>query len=459
MMGAARLTRYSFSRTMLRRAVRGRWRARQARFDVDDRGHGEAVYEIDAGGHKLSFVAFTTTIDESEHTDRVIAERWEIAAALVEGDLTGEFLNLLRRHVPLQEAGRFDPRSPGAHPGQSQRAVLRLPRRCPRREASSPTLIWWPTPATSCEAPRSTPTASTGCGHSRDTPTDHPLRVPYRAQFVCAWLFRELGYDLVEHCARAKGGAAAVPFDEQWRRYFGLGNATGLGLVPFAFKHPRVIHAWVSIREMALADVRALPGNRARLERLDAWIQRAHAHFVHGTDDDCRPFLNSVDVATVVLRVREAFDRCRRDPLPFDALYRWSESDGPETAELVVSLLLEMHDGDDELIDEMLTVDEHSPLDPALTVGHMRTMLASRFEWLGRLDLDDESADEWWWVISDNTEEPRRTRRDRLEPAGRDVAIDVALRLWRLQGRARRLRRRDADPSCYRRTPRAPAGG
>ena len=433
MMGAARLTRYSFSRTMLRRAVRGRWLARRARFDIDERGHGEAVYEIDASGHKLSFVAFTTTIDESEHTDRVIAEQWEIAAALVEGDLTGEFLNLLRRHVPLQEAGRFDPRVLVLTRGnRSVRFFDYLVDALARGEQPDPRLV-----ADAGYILRSTAFYANGKYGMRSFegyPGDHPLRVPYRAQFVCAWLFRELGYDLVEHCARAKGGATAVPFDEQWRRYFGLGNATGLGLVPFAFKHPRVIHAWVSIREMALADVRALPGNRARLERLDAWIQRAHAHFVHGTDDDCRPFLNSVDVATVVLRVREAFDRCRRDPLPFDALYRWSESDGPETAELVVSLLLEMHDGDDELIDEMLTVDEHSPLDPALTVGHMRTMLASRFEWLGRLNLDDESADEWWWVISDNTEEPRRTRRDRLEPAGRDVAIDVALRLWRLQG-------------------------
>ena len=105
MMGAARLTRYSFSRTMLRRAVRDRWLARRARFDIDDRGHGEAVYEIDAGGHRLSFVAFTTTIDESEHTDRVIAERCSVAGVLVEGDLTGELLGRLRRQVPLQEAG------------------------------------------------------------------------------------------------------------------------------------------------------------------------------------------------------------------------------------------------------------------------------------------------------------------------------------------------------------------
>ena len=116
------------------------------------------------------------------------------------------------------------------------------------------------------------------------------------------------------------------------------------------------------------------------------------------------------------MRVRDAFEHCRRDPLPFDALYRWAEHHGPETTELVVSLLLELHESEDELLDELLTVDEHSPLDPATTVGRMRAILETRFEWLAQFDLDDESGDAFWWVISDNTEEPRRTRRDRLDP-------------------------------------------
>ena len=431
MLGAARLTRYSFSRTMLRRAARDQWRARRVRFDIDGRGHGEAVYDVDAGGHRLSFVAFTTTIDESEHTDRVVAKRWEVTAALVEGEPSGEFLDLLRRQVPLQESGRLDSRVLVLTRGnRSVRFFDYLVGVLARGEQPDPQLV-----ADAGYILRSTAFYANGKYGMRSFegyPDGHPLRIPYRAQFVCAWLFRELGYDLVEHCARAKGGDVAVPFDECWRRYFGLGNATGLGLVPFAFKHPRVIHAWTAIREMALADVRALPPTEDRLARLERWIERAHLHFVHGTDDDCRPFLNAVDVASVVARIRDAFARCRQDPLPFDALYRWSERHDPETIELVVSLLLELHDGDDDAIDELLTVDEHVSLDPAITVGEMRARLTSRFSWLGGLDLGDESGDAFWWVISDNNEEPRRTCRDRLDSAHRDVAIDVALRLWRL---------------------------
>ena len=61
-------------------------------------------------------------------------------------------------------------------------------------------------PVTSFGAPPSTPTANSGCGRSLATRADHPFRRPYRAQFVAAWMFRELGYDMVEHCARVKGG-------------------------------------------------------------------------------------------------------------------------------------------------------------------------------------------------------------------------------------------------------------
>ena len=432
MMGAARLTRYCFSRTMLRRAAKDRWRARRVRFDIDGRGRGEAVYEIDAAGRRLSFVAFTNTIDESEHTDRVIAERWEVTAALVDGQPSGEFLDLLRHEVPRQEAGRFDSRVLVLTRGnRSVRFFDYLANVLAAGKQPDPDLV-----ADAGYILRSTAFYANGKYGMRSFegyPGDHPLRVPYRAQFVCAWMFRELGYDLVEHCARAGGEGAAVAFDERWRRYFGLGNATGLGLVPFAFKHPRVIHAWVAIRELALADVRSLPGTDDLVARLAAWIERAHAHFVAGTGDDCRPFLNAVEVASVVENIRGAFELRRHDPLPFDALYRWSEHRGPETTELVVSLLLELHESDDDSIDEMLTVDEHGPLDPATTVGHMRAVLASRFAWLEQLGLDDGSGDVWWWVISDNTDEPRRTRRDRLDPARRDVAIDVALRLWRLR--------------------------
>jgi hypothetical protein len=60
-------------------------------------------------------------------------------------------------------------------------------------------------------------------------------------------------------------------------------------------------------------------------------------------------------------------------------------------------------------------------------------MIERHWGWLDQLDLAAAEADAFWWVVSDNTDEPRRARRSRLDPDGRDVAIDVALRMARLR--------------------------
>ena len=431
-LGAARLSRYSFSRTLLRRAVADGWTAGRAHQDLDAEGRGESVYFVDTGTQRFSFVAFTTTIDESAHTDRVIADRWEVAGALVDGDVDGDLLARLRVEVSEQERGRLDPRVLSLTRGNrsvrffgylvDELAAGRQPD--PDRVGDAGYIL------------RSTAFYANGKFGMRSFagyPDDHPFRVPYRAQFVAAWMFRELGYDMVEHCARIKGGDLAVGFDEEWRRYFGLGNATGLGLVPYAFKHPRVLDAWVGIRELALADVRDRDLVSADGELLRSWIARARQHFASGSDDDCTPFLNSQALVPVLDDVAAIWDQVAAEARPYDALYCWAEQQGAETSELVVSLLLELHVGDDDLYDMFLLVDEQSSADPAMSVGEARALLDERFDWLADLDLGGPSADAFWWVVSDNTEEPRRARRSRLAPEGRDVAVDVAIRLWRFK--------------------------
>ncbi len=266
-------------------------------------------------------------------------------------------------------------------------------------------------------------------------PPDHPLAVPYRAQFACAWLFRELSYDVVEHCATAAGGSTAVGFDDEWRRYFGLGNATGLGLVPYAFKHPRIVNAWVAMRELALADVRAMHATDALRDDLGWWIDRAQTFVAAGTDDDCAPFRSPQELRPALAEIAIAWATRRFDERPFDALYRWAEDTGdPETIEWTVSLLLELSELDDALIDRWSLVEDESPgLDPTLTVGEAIDIMDAGWDWLDDMDLDSAEANTFWWVISDNTEEPRRARRSRLDPDGRDVAIDVALRMRRFR--------------------------
>lgn len=416
---------------MLRQATHKGWTGQRTRFEMDALGQGEVAYKINTGDGVLTFVGFTQVIAEEDHTDRVIGGAWEITGALVDGPVDAALMDELRANVPRQERGRF---------GSDVLVLTRGNRSVRFFESIIDRLAngLQPDPDEVADAGylmRSTAFYGNGKFGMRSFEgyeTDHPVAVPYRAQMLCGWLYRELSYDVIEHCARVRGGASAVGFDEEWRRYFGLGNATGLGLVPYAMKHPRVINAWVMIRELALADVRAMPGSPERVAALRTWIDRTRQHFASASADAAEPFLAPRQIEALAVEVATAFDVCTSDR-PFDELYRWSEQQDVECRELVVSLLIELHEADDAEIDRLLVADETAVTDAPATVGEALDLLRQRFDWLGSLDLDWPDADHYWWVLSDNNEEPRRVRRSALAPQGRDLAVDVALRMRRFE--------------------------
>lgn len=441
-LGAARLTRYSFSRTMLRRAAADGWTVDRTRFEVDADGAGETIYRVTAGDEVLSFVAFTSMLDESLHTDRVVAADWEITGALVVGDAAAnpELMERLRSEVPKQENGRLTSDVLTLTRGnRSVRFFDYVVDSLASGRQPDPDLV-----ADAGYIMRSTAFYGNGKFGMRSfegLDEGGSVSAPYRAQMLGAWCFRELTYDIVEHCARAKGGGSAVGFNNEWSHYFGLGNATGLGLVPYAFKHPRVIDSWVAIREVALASARAADATPERIETVRSWTQRAITHFSSGNGQNSDPFLSPVEVAAVARNLLSHFDELLAEDPPssdiFDRWYSWAETQGAETAELCVSILLELGstlDPDlDEELDSLLVVDETVNIDPVMTAGNALELIASRFGWIDDLDAERFAGNEFWWVMSDSNEEPRRVRRENVDPGFNDVALDVVRRMLALR--------------------------
>ena len=423
-MGAARPNRYSFSRSLLRRANARGWSAETVRFDIDVDGQGDVAYRIDAEGYRFTFVAFLQTLPEDAHTDRVIAERWEIAATLVEGDVDDERHGWLRQHVCAQEDGRFDTSTLALTRGN--RSVRFFGYLVDELSAGRQ-----PDPGQVGDAGyimRSTAFYGNGKYGMRSFeafPDDHPLAAPYRAQFLAAWCYRELSIDVVEHCARLRGGDSAATFDSQWGRFFGLGNATGLGLVPYAFKHPQIINAWVGVRELALARVRNLEATDARWDALIAWLERAEAHYLSGTSESAEPFLSPAELVPLVRKVRAHVEELATGDrhARFDDLMTWAMAQEVELAELVVAALVDLDELSDEIVDSLLRVDEAVAIDFALSITDAKNLLDQRFDWAVGPDVP---ASTQWWVYSDNTEEPRRLPRAQWPDGSQDMAIDIA---------------------------------
>ena len=429
-LGAARMSRFSFSRSMIRRGFLNSWDIKRLIVDFDESGSGQIVYRILAEGKIFHFVAFTSRLDETLHTDRVVADAWDVTAALVEGELEEDLMQLLKSEVPKQESSRLDSRVLVLTRGNRSVRFYDYLVEC-LAEGNQPKSKKLGDAGYIMRSTAFYANGKFGMKSFLGIGENHPLSAPYRAQFLAAWLFREVGYESVEHCAKARNPNAAS-FNSDWNRFLGLGNATGLGLVPWAMKHPDQLNAWVAIRELALSNVRSMKGSGENTRELDEWLNRAYEHFSSLGGGNRGSWLGPDSLAEATLIIRSTFKSLSKNDFPFDDLYLWAEEQDFEITELVVSLLLELDTTSDEIIDRLLTVNTKKPLISDTTVKDLKTQIYAKYSWISKLNLDDPQASYYWWVMSDNAEEPRRAQRSIVAPLHRELPIDIALRLKKL---------------------------
>ena len=401
-LGAVRMTRFSFSRSMIRRAFTNQWEIKLMVVDFDELGRGHIIYRILAEEKLFHFVAFTSTIDEALHTDRVIADVWDVTAALVEGEIDNDLLQFLRDEVPKQELSRLDPRVLVLTRGnRSIRFYDYLVERLANGKQPESKKL-----GDAGYIMRSTAFYGNGKFGMRSFlgfEDQHPLSAPYRAQFLAAWLFREVSYESVEHCAKAKN-PNAVSFNDEWSCFFGLGNATGLGLVPWAMKHPGELNSWIAIRELALSNVRFLKGSNQNKQILEEWFDKAYQYFSSLGGGDRWPWMGPDSLAKATLLIHDTFRSLSENDFPFNDLYLWAEKQDIEITELVISILLELDDTDDEVIDSLLMVRSQKKANFNTTVADLKKIIEENYLWLNELNLEETEAKHYWWVMSDNAE-------------------------------------------------------
>ena len=425
---AARPTRHSFAPSMLRRAAREGWTVQIERWDIDRDGRGEAVYRVDAEGHALRFVAFSQVIDESERTDRVIAERWDVSAALIRGDLDPRRLATLRREVPRQEYGCADAGTVvWTRANRSARHFDRVVERLAAGRQPDRRALGW-----SAYVLRSTAfyaNGKFGMSSFEELADCPPVAAAYRAQMLAAWLLRELSCDLVDHLAGHRD-ARATTLSPRWRRSMGLGNATGLGLVPFPINHPPIFDAWCAARELALTQaILASPARvAAGAEAVCRRLACARAYFAARVDEPYAPFRAAGELAEELAAIERRASR----GTSWAELWRWSEDHvDVEAQEVLLSCLAEELAELDETIERKLAVTEPADPVPAGAVGTLRAELEARYTWGLELARAPQSAHYFWYYAAES-EEPRRGERGRDPGEPVAMAVDVPAAMSRL---------------------------
>jgi hypothetical protein len=417
-LGAFKASRLSFLRLAISRMVAERWTIERCRFDLDEHGRGTVVYRLNTAGAPLFFVVFSDDVGEAGRTDRIIANRYDGEGFLCMTEPDDERLAFHRAEFADFLLGRADSDTIGwTRVNRSGRVF----------DTMVEALADGRQPDVDSVMNAGYLLRNNGFwGNGRHGSAIFPafaegefIARPYHGDLLTLFMWRHFSVDLVEHMARARNpNAAALAPD--LKRFIGVGNASGLGLIPFVIRHPRRIHTWVLVHEEAVARAKSMtvaPGapEAARLVEL---IARAEAYFRDGIQIREGVFTGSErlvrDLERLAVQAAEVRDRgtVQGAPadLPWAALADWAAASlDREALEILHSLLIEVYPAiADDLAPRMLApVDAPSDVIPHVTVGDLGDMLRSTYAWALTIDMTVPEARAHFWYLSEDNLEPR----------------------------------------------------
>ena len=432
-LGCYHPSRLSFTRTLIRRLHRERWKFSISRNSLDGHGFGDFVYSIRTPQGPLSFVAFSKALDASDRTDRVIATQWDMSFTLVNGNVDKKDIDRLRSEVPKQEAGRMSER---------QIVLSRANKSVRLFQEIASTLASGKQPNTERIAAigylvRTTAVYGNGKFGLMDfdqVKRTTPFSLPFQAEMLTVFLARQFSFEVLERVARSLDKGRYIPLDSSLKRVLGVGNATGLGMAPFLVGHPQLIHQWIYIRELAIAHVKSIQRiTTEKREHFACLLDKVRAHLQQWHTKDER---QSKRISTLK---NELEDLNRHSHVSFESEHPWQSfctwtksTKSTECVELLNSMLLEIYPELVNGLEQYMGIDEENYYDPSMTVRKLKDHLETRYGWALEIDFSDPNSRFLFWYFSAEKEEPRLGHRHHEPGRELEMRIGVARDVSRL---------------------------
>jgi hypothetical protein len=426
----------SFSRSFVRKMQRERWRIETVRMELDAEGRGEGLYRVVAPGGTFHFFAISNYFPPDQKVDRSYGINWDVSAAICQGEWTPAREAVLRMQIPQQYDGRYDNDVLCFCRGnRSERLFDHVVDSLTAGQQPDATLL-----ATVGYILRSTAFAGNGLFGMRPfegLDPGHPLAATYHVQMLSAFLLGEFVFDLVDGMA-ARRSASAAGLDRRLKRYLGVGNSAGLGLIPFVANHPHIVHQWCLVNEQAFAAAkarRAVPGSEASRTML-ALLDKTIRYFKQDPRDGNNIFASFELLAAQFGEIAaEAAARIGADAKgpaqPWAALADWVAGRfHPEAVEIFHGLLLELYPDIIEAHEVKLTAAEWMDLQPEMKLSELRTKVRSAYGWLlsqGPRPAADTAY--FWYYPVEAPYEPRRGLRGSAADNDLESKMDVPLKL------------------------------
>ena len=406
------------------------WKYSRDLFQLNDKGHGRAVYSFTKDKRTYSLICFANEIKDDERSDRVIATKWDAAFTLFDGIPSKEDIDRLNNNVPKQEVGRLSYKELTlSRANKSVRVFDHVVDSLsngeqPNKEILSKVGYLYRTTAVYGSG-------KFGLADRFRIKNREEIRGPFRLEMMLVYLVRQFTFDQVNHIAKNKNPKLAVELDPAISRNLGIGNSTGLGMAPFIVNHPTLLNNWIHARETALKQIREIEQVSKNeidifyncliksLKNITSWHTDSEfqKEKIKGLIEDLKKFIKFM---------KEDFKF--QNSYQFNQIYNWSEENlNDECIEYIVSMMMEPFD---DIVNPLITQmssdeEEHFNIPVDRTIEDLRNILENKYSEILKIDFLKDENNQNFWFISKNKEEPRIG--DRYIDEGSDLEQPLAI--------------------------------
>lgn len=388
------------------------WEYKKDLFNLNENGHGIAIYSFKKNKRVYSLVCFANYINDEERSDRVIATKWDAAFTLFDGLPSKKDLERLEQNVPKQEVGRLSYKELTlSRANKSVRIFNYVVEQLsignqPDIEKISQVGYLYRTTAVYGSG-------KFGLADRFRIKNREEIYGPFRLEMMLVYLVRQFTFDQVNHIAKSKNPRNAVELDLETCRNLGIGNSTGLGMAPFIVNHPTLLNNWIIAREKALKKVREIKNVKENeadifkkclnksIKNVSNWNSDSEFQKKKITEliSDLNKFIFFLDNE---LNFKSEF--------PFNLIYLWCEKNlGNECIEYVVSMMMEPFNHIvNPLVNQMSSEEESFFNIPTnRNILDLKNIIENNYSEIIKIDFKKKESNQNFWFISKNKEEPR----------------------------------------------------
>ena len=416
------------------------WEYKKDLFDLDEKGHGTAVYSFKKKDRVYSLVCFANKINDEERSDRVIATKWDAAFTLHDGVPAKKDIERLRNEVPKQEVGRLSYKELTlSRANKSLRVFNHVVESLsngiqPDLELLKKVGYLYRTTAVYGSG-------KFGLADRFRIKNREEINGPFRLEMMLVYLVRQFTFDQVNHIAKFRNPKTAVKLDPEICKKLGIGNSTGLGMAPFIVNHPTLLNNWIICRETALKKIREIKKvNFDQAELFKKSVKNSTKNITSWNTKSEYQLKKITSLLENVQRFLKFIDKNFNfeNDYPFNKIYLWLEKETcEECIEYIVSIMMEPFDDIVKpLVSQMSSEeDQYFNIPTDRTVEDLRNIIEKRYPDILKINFEKKENYKNFWFISKNKEEPRYA--DRFEEDGSELEqpLAIARDIKKLHGR------------------------